>query len=447
MVNFYHVLGIGRHADMQTIGVAYNVLTREYETASETTVGAQASSKHMIEEAHAILSDPVARRAYDRALTRHRRTRWAKFASSAFVGLFGAAAVTLVLAVFLRIDFGSTQTGSPERVASVAHDFHPDPSPIQQPQSVALAASVSSQTDQPVEQSPAEPAGSGSITVGPGDDEALPHRVNRTAPVAEGYLQVNSWRRASGEAESKGDEVVVEPEPIILPTPKVAQLSSKRSEGTAKPPPETGAGTQPVASVAIISELEPARGTTVDHELVADGKPAVAGERTAAVGHGTEQPKSKLLAPGKYDWERVSYSDVGLSLLLPKQLFVAEQVSSDKRDRLLVSSDGRAILRVYRRDSKDSRTSLQGYRKELMERRYLGAVVRKNVVLDDGFVLVGRIGQERFFERVYHRCGRRAIHAWMLVYPANQQTFYERIVEKLSESYRGHGKSGRHCAG
>ena len=151
--------------------------------------------------------------------------------------------------------------------------------------------------------------------------------------------------------------------------------------------------------------------------------------------------KSKLLAPGKYDWVRVSYSDVGLSLLLPKQLFVAEQVSSDKRDRLLVSSDGRAILRVYRRDSKDSRTSLQGYRKELMERRYLGAVVRKNVVLDDGFVLVGRIGQERFFERVYHRCGRRAIHAWMLVYPANQQTFYERIVEKLSESYRGHGKT------
>ncbi|MGI9410822.1 MAG: DnaJ domain-containing protein, partial [Hyphomicrobiaceae bacterium] len=418
MVNFYHLLGIGRHADMQTIGVAYNVLARQHETNSETAVGAQASSKHMIEEAHAILSDPVARRAYDRALTRHRRTRWAKFASSAFVGLFGAAAMTLVLAVFLRIDFGSLQTGSSTRVASVARDFHPDPSPTQQPQSVALAASVSSQTDEPVEQSPAEPANPGSIAVGLGDDEALRRRINRIAPEATGYLQVNAWRQASSLPEAKGDGVAVEPEPMTLPTPKVAQLPSKRSEGTAKPPPETGAGTQPVATVAIISKLEPARGTTANNQLAADGKPSVAGERSAAVRHGTEHGESKLLTPGKYDWVRVSYSDVGLSLLLPKQLFVAEQVSSDKRDRLLVSSDGRAILRVYRRDSKDSRTSLQGYRKELMERRYLGAVVRKNVVLDDGFVLVGRIGQERFFERVYHRCGRRAIHAWMLVYPA-----------------------------
>ena len=62
------------------------------------------------------------------------------------------------------------------------------------------------------------------------------------------------------------------------------------------------------------------------------------------------------------------------------------------------------------------------------------------MTLEDGFVLVGRIGQERFFERVYHDCGQPAIHAWMLVYPADQQAFYEKIVEKLSAGYRGSGK-------
>ena len=335
MVNFYHVLGIGRHADERTIGVAYQILTRRFETEPDAAVGVQADSKQMIQEAHDVLSDPVARRAYDKALSRHQRARWAKFASSAFVGLFGAAAMTLVLAVFLRFDFDTAETGQRAVVASVAPDFHPETGAGEQSRSATPIASFAARLHVPGEPSPDAAKSISTPAIGPEDDVALRHRINRFAPEATGYLKVNSWQQALSGAEPGGKDEpenegrVIASEPVLLPTKKLAQLSSPATEDPSDPEPETASDTPSGGTVAIISELQPASGKKSERTPSAKTEPSATGERTAAVGPAVRSSSPKLLSPGKYDWVRVSYDKVGLSLLLPKQLFVAEQVASN----------------------------------------------------------------------------------------------------------------------
>src|SRR5262245_26985821 len=155
---------------------------------------------------------------------------------------------------------------------------------------------------------------------------------------------------------------------------------------------------------------------------------------------GREQLRPALSAARSW----VSYRNAafGFALQYPGDVFVSEPSQSDGGRRFL-SHDGRARL-VISAAVNTSGITLAKHRRSLVEDHYKGATFDYAPLRSTWFVLSGTVGDEIFYQRVTFSCDRRAFHAWKLVYPVADRTFYDGIVEAIHRRYRhGNGAGGR----
>ena len=123
----------------------------------------------------------------------------------------------------------------------------------------------------------------------------------------------------------------------------------------------------------------------------------------------------------------------GFALKYPQDVFTTESNEREINDRLLISGDGRGLLRIH---SRPTPTSITRYRTSLVAGRYAGATFDYAPQRDSWFVLSGTLGEEMFYERVTISCDRRSIHGWLLTYPVAERSFYDPIVEEIHRSYK-----------
>ncbi|NJO36161.1 MAG: hypothetical protein HC869_27025, partial [Rhodospirillales bacterium] len=123
----------------------------------------------------------------------------------------------------------------------------------------------------------------------------------------------------------------------------------------------------------------------------------------------------------------------GFALKYPQDVFTTESNEREINDRLLISEDGRGLLRIH---SRPTPTSITRYRASLVAGRYAGATFDYAPPRDSWFVLSGTLGEEMFYERVTISCDRRSIHGWLLTYPVAERSFYDPIVEEIHRSYK-----------
>ncbi|KAB2912286.1 MAG: J domain-containing protein [Hyphomicrobiaceae bacterium] len=139
--------------------------------------------------------------------------------------------------------------------------------------------------------------------------------------------------------------------------------------------------------------------------------------------------------PGPSDW--TVHRDVasGFSLQYPASVFPTLKDVSEGGNRLLVSEDGRAVLRIFARANRPVQT-VGEYRRSVMAQRYGGASFDYAPQRNGWFVLSGTIGAEMFYERTSFSCDQRTIHGWLLVYPVAERHYYDAIVEEMHRRYR-----------
>ena len=123
----------------------------------------------------------------------------------------------------------------------------------------------------------------------------------------------------------------------------------------------------------------------------------------------------------------------GFALKYPQDVFTTESNEREINDRLLISGDGRGLLRIH---SRPTPTSITRYRTSLVAGRYAGATFDYAPQRESWFVLSGTLGEEMFYERVTISCDRRSIHGWLLTYPVAERSFYDPIVEEIHRSYK-----------
>jgi hypothetical protein len=182
------------------------------------------------------------------------------------------------------------------------------------------------------------------------------------------------------------------------------------AHGEARPTPTPSPEPLPIPTVASMSPVGPA---------VVRGKPA--------------------------RWKLHHNAHFGFALKYPAELFTSETGEHDINDRLLVSRDGRSLLRIYSGPN-SARTPISKYRTSLLRGRYAGAVLDYAPQRDSWFVLSGTLGQEMFYERVTFSCDGRSIHGWLLIYPLSERWLYDPIVEDIHRSYRYGDLPSRRCA-
>ena len=153
--------------------------------------------------------------------------------------------------------------------------------------------------------------------------------------------------------------------------------------------------------------------------------------RTKVASTSSAGPAVRKAKPARWTVHR--NTRFGFALKYPQDVFTRESNEREINDRLLLSGDGRGLLRIH---SRPTPTSITRYRASLVAGRYAGATFDYAPQRDSWFVLSGTLGEEMFYERVTISCDRRSIHGWLLTYPVAERSFYDPIVEEIHRSYQ-----------
>lgn len=144
------------------------------------------------------------------------------------------------------------------------------------------------------------------------------------------------------------------------------------------------------------------------------------------------------------DWVTLQNARHGFLIAYPNKIFQQRAEPTTDEGRVLYSPDGRAQLLVGA-FANEEEMSLREYRDYLIAEQYAGAEIEYAPVRRRWFVISGTIGEHEFYERVSFTCGGRLINSWAMVYPRDQDDFYDRVVEAIARTYfPGAGRTG-HC--
>jgi hypothetical protein len=125
----------------------------------------------------------------------------------------------------------------------------------------------------------------------------------------------------------------------------------------------------------------------------------------------------------------------GFSLTYPAAQFLALPPATPDVFQA-VSRDGKAQLQAGTLANFDGK-SLGGYRSFLLNAAYPNARLGDAPMRDTGFVISGvkSDGTTAFYHRVSFVCSWRNINSWSLLYPAQEQATYAKIVEQVDRDY------------
>jgi hypothetical protein len=145
-------------------------------------------------------------------------------------------------------------------------------------------------------------------------------------------------------------------------------------------------------------------------------------------------------------WVVIGGQKRGFQLSYPADVFLAKSGGTADNDRLLVSVDGHALMRVYFVRNLTATTPSQ-VRTSLLATRYAGATLDYAPRHEFSFVLSGTLGDEMFYERVTFSCNRQAFHGWLMTYPVAERQIYDALVEQINRTYHHNWSEDWRCAG
>jgi len=181
-------------------------------------------------------------------------------------------------------------------------------------------------------------------------------------------------------------------------------------------------------------DLLPADNTTSSDE----------GTRPRTISFNTIRPMQEHEVSPK-SWAVIGGRKRGLQLSYPTDVFLAKGGGIADDNHLLVSVDGRALMRVYFVRNRTA-TSPSQVRTSLLDTRYAGATLDYVSRGEFWFALSGRLGDEMFYERVTFSCNRQAFHGWLMTYPVAERQIYDALVEQINRTYHNWSEDWR-CAG
>jgi curved DNA-binding protein CbpA len=385
-LTLYRILGLRPDSDTEKIRTAYRKLAKRFHPDVNVTDASAEQRTKAINRAYQVLGNPEERAAYDRDLERQRADARARFWKGVAAGV-----ATFVLMVGL-VSLATTlipysilpPVGTPQRVAP-AH-----PGSVEAKSNSGNSPSIKERaTDELVTVSSLPPSYKSPIP-----PEALP----TPEPTSQ---QPPEQRRGGQAADVASPEVQTAAEPRPRALAGVAPPKDVRPESDEKMLPHTGLGdvTPPTRHSSAVPVLP----------TVSFAKPA--------------------------SWTLYVNTNAGFALRYPADVFTLAGADVEDQERLLLSKDRRAVLRISSAPN-NSAITLTEYRRLLMERRYAGAKIDYTLQQGNWFVLSGTAGEETFYERITFSCDNRSIHGWLLVYPMRERPFYGSIVEEIDRSYR-----------
>ena len=141
-------------------------------------------------------------------------------------------------------------------------------------------------------------------------------------------------------------------------------------------------------------------------------------------------------------WATLRNDRHGFLIGYPVDVFRQRTEPTTDEGRVLHSRDGRARLLVGAFANEDA-TRLRAYRDFLLQESYAGADIDYARLTKRWFVISGTVGDEIFYQRVNFTCGGKLINSWAMIYPKEENRFYDRVVEAIAPTFSpGAGRSG-----
>ncbi len=171
-----------------------------------------------------------------------------------------------------------------------------------------------------------------------------------------------------------------------------------------------------------------------------DFKLGLAAAGLAVVIAGVVSPASA--GPKLDDWATMRNERHGFTIAYPIDVFEQKTAPTTDEGRVLLSKDGKAKLLIGAFENSEN-SSLDDYRKFLLDNQWAGAAIDYAPVRQKWFVLSGTRNDEIFYERVSFTCGGKLINSWAMTYPAAERKVYDRVLEAVAKTYLpGAGKEG-----
>ena len=407
--NPYLILGLGAGASSAEIKAAYRALAKQIHP--DRNFGKRWAEDRIreINRAYRMLSDSESRAKYDAklALSRAMKQRRKLKGFAAVVGSFIMTASLTTLIGTILLDSHTRQRGVPMPALHTTTET----TAVLLPYQVSMLTGAWESTSQ------ASSAASEVVatTILPVDSERLPDHIEA---LPETQVVIPSADPAPSGAVPSGAtdrNFALADEPMVQSSQR-ARPEAQNGESSFL----SGEAPRPPIDVRSPSPVE------------ASGSPSLVSATLA-----TRQHKIA-------DWKQYQNVHSRFSFRYPAEVLKLVGSDIENNDRLLISKDGQAILRIYSVANWPART-VDEYRQSLMATRYIGASFETPVQHDDGFVLSGIAGREAFYEHVGFSCDSRSIHGWLLVYPLAERDFYEEIVAEMRTSYRYDGDTPSPC--
>lgn len=148
--------------------------------------------------------------------------------------------------------------------------------------------------------------------------------------------------------------------------------------------------------------------------------------------------------PPAGNWQTLTHDRLGFKIDYPANLFQPANNQQADAGYILVSHDGRSKLLIAAFDNEEH-TSLRDYRTHVLETSYAGAAIDYAPVRNSWFVLSGTRNDTVFYERVSFTCSGRRITSWAMLYPHEQQDYYNPVLEMIARTFRPSRTSDSGC--
>ena len=145
-----------------------------------------------------------------------------------------------------------------------------------------------------------------------------------------------------------------------------------------------------------------------------------------------EADASEQVPGRRASWTSYSNSRFLFTLSYPADVFSITE-SADDNGAVLVSTDGRARLRIFAAKNVTGKT-LSEYRRFLLQNRYEDVSIDYAPRSKLWFVLSGTQGEEVVYEHVGFSCDGASLHGWQMTYPAHERTFFDLVADEVHRS-------------
>jgi DnaJ domain len=427
-VDHYGVLGVRLTAGPADIKSAYRGLAKQCHPDRNSGDPVAAMRFLEVNRAYRILSNSRLRELYDQRLAdrrAERRRQTALRAVTAVATLLASAGLTFHV---MTAGFGG-RDGLNSRAAGMDGGMPPQTEP-----SSNTAPRMTAQTERASE-------------------------IRKEQPVTTAILPaaVRARPGAPGVSHGQSGPLISDPEGVasIAAAPVVAEVARQPAAPTrlaalhvVAPVPDRhvmDALSAPPARMPV-AKVRPDPGYAAKPPAAPAGGPPVrlAAPETADKAVASEKPAAPAMP---VQWTRFNGPELALALSYPTDVFRAAMPGLARDgERLFVSNDGKAVLRVFTRRAA-ARTSVAAYRQMLEGSRYLGATFSAASQSEFALTLSGAVRSERFHERASLSCDRQSISGWLMVYPASDKEYYETILARMIESGEGKRTAAASCGG